>query len=97
MTLKAAIFIYIRAHAFEERAGNNNEVTIVNNERVGSSDYLIVRSERKRHFHIWHKHVPNFHIWHKRVPRICYLLHKILAGYLNFQRAMWFDVWEREL
>ena len=24
MTLKAAIFIYIRAHAFEERAGNNN-------------------------------------------------------------------------
>ena len=94
MTLKAAIFIYIRAHAFEERAGNNNEVTIVYNERVGLS---IVRSERKRHYHIWHKGVPNFHIWHKRVPRIFYLLHKILAGYLNFQRAMWLDVWEREL
>ena len=54
----------------------------MNNERVGSSDYQIVRSERKRHyhiwhkgvpnFHIWHKGVPNFHIWHKRVPRIFY-------------------------
>ena len=33
MTPKAAIFIYIRAQAFEERAGNNNKVTIVNNER----------------------------------------------------------------
>ena len=92
MTPKANIFIYIRVQAFEERAGNNNEVTIVNNDRVGSSYYLIVQSERKRH-----KHVPNFHIWHKRVPRIFYLLHKILAGYLNVQRAMWLDVWEREL
>ena len=43
----------------------------MNNERVGSSDYQMTL-ERKRHYHIWHKGVPNFHIWHKRVPRIIY-------------------------
>ena len=49
----------------------------MNNERVGSSDYQIVRSERKRHYHIWHKRAPNYHIWHKRVPRIFYHSKKI--------------------
>ena len=29
MTFKAAIFIYIRAQAFGERAGNNNELSSV--------------------------------------------------------------------
>ena len=45
-------------------------MTTINNERVGSSDNKIVRSERKRHYHIWHKRVPNFRTWQKRVPRI---------------------------
>ena len=44
----------------------------MNNERAGPSDYQIVRGERKRHYHIWHKGVPNFHIWQKRVPRMFY-------------------------
>ena len=47
----------------------------MNNEGVASSDYHIVRDERKRHYHICQKPVPNFHIWHKPVPRIFYQLH----------------------
>ena len=42
---------------------------------IGTTDYKIVPSEKKRHYDIytWHKGVPNFHIWHKRVPRIFYI------------------------
>ena len=66
---ETAIFICIRTQAFKRRTRNNNKVRIMNNERVESSDYQIVRRERKGHYPIWHKRVPNFHIWHKRVPR----------------------------
>jgi hypothetical protein len=50
----------------------STSVIFTNNKRVGSSNYLIVRSARKPCFHIWHKRVPNFLIWHKRVPQIFY-------------------------
>ena len=68
---KSAIFIYIRTQAFAAHEILTS-VIFTNNKRVGSSNYLIVRSSRTPCFHIWHKRVPNFLIWHKRVPKSLY-------------------------
>ena len=53
----------------------------MNNERVGSSDYQIVRSERKRHYHIWHKGVPTS-IYGTNVSPEYFIIPKSVFGYV---------------
>jgi hypothetical protein len=76
---KSAIFIYIRTHSFAVHTKYCiTSVIFSNNKRVGSSNYLIVRSARKPCFHI---------IMAQTCPQLPYMAQKCPQNILS--RPLW--------